>query len=65
VHTSANGIWLLARLWAHDTYNRGLFRYKQEPLWGASLNSVDWLEITHLRLELGRANQAKWPESVR
>jgi len=65
MHVSANGWWLFGRLAIHDLYNRGLSRHKQEPLWGASLNSVDWLEITRLRLELGKAANASWAESVR
>lgn len=47
--------WLLARLWLHDTYNRRLPKNLQEPLWGSALNSVDWLEVSRLELELSAA----------
>jgi hypothetical protein len=56
------GIWLLARLWAHHTYNRGIPRLKQQPLLGLMLGDADWLEISKLRLELHRG---AGPESVR
>lgn len=50
-----NGFWLLARLAVHNEYNRGLARYKQEPLTGLALTHADNLEVARLTLALASA----------
>jgi hypothetical protein len=46
------GLWLLARLWAHDTYNRRIPKNRQAPLWGFALNELDRVEVLRLEAEL-------------
>jgi hypothetical protein len=59
------GLWLLARIWVHGFYNTGMPKIRQQPLTGLGFSDTDWIEISHLQLELAKARSWSGPESVR